>query len=135
MKKYLVLGLVLTLVLAMAVGCTSNSNGGNYEDGTFTAEGEIDDRGWTPVVEVVVENGEIVSVNYVEYNEEGQLKSEDDDYAEAMKGVAGVSPAEAYEQLENDLISSQDVNQVELVSGATGSSELFKELVTDALNQ
>ena len=133
MKKFLVLGLVLTLVLTLAVGCTSND--AKYEDGTFTAETEFDDKGYKSVVEVVVADGKITSVDYEEFNEEGAKKSEDDEYAEIMKGASGITPAEAYEQLEKALISRQNVDEVELVSGATSSAETFKSLVKEALNQ
>lgn len=132
MKKFLLIGLVLTLVLALAVGCASNE--AKYEDGTYKAEGEPDERGWRGVVEVVVEDGKITSVNYDELNESDELKSEDEEYAESMKGASGVSPAEAYEQLENGLVSRQNVDEVDAVSGATASSELFKTLVKKALD-
>lgn len=133
MKKFLVLGLVLTLVLTIAVGCSSNE--AKYEDGTYTAESQPDDRGWKGVIEIVVENGEITSVDYDEMNQEGSRKSEDEEYAASMKGVSGVSPSEAYEQLEDALISRQDVDEVDLVSGATSSAEMFKTLAKEALNK
>lgn len=131
MKKFLVLALSLTLVLTLAVGCASEDAA--LEDGTFTAEGEMDDHGWKPVIEILVENGEITAVDYNEVNEEGGLKSEDEEYSDSMEGVSGVRPADAYEELENALISSQDVDQVDAVSGATGSSETFKALANEAL--
>ena len=131
-KKFLAFALILTLVFTVAVGCTTEEAG--LEDGTFTAEGELDDHGWRPEIEIVVENGEITSVTYDEINEEGQLKSEDDEYSDSMEGVSGVRPADAYEELENDLISSQDVDQVDAVSGATSSSETFKALAKEALD-
>ena len=134
MKKFLVLGLVLTILLTMAVGCTSNEGAG-YEDGTYTAESEPDDRGYKSVIEIIVENGEITSVDYDELNEGGARKSEDEEYAASMKGVSGVSPAEAYEQLENALISRQNVDEVDMVSGATSSAEMFKSLAKEALNE
>lgn len=131
MKKFLALALVLTLILTMTVACTTDQAG--FEDGTHTAEGEIDDHGWKPVIEIVVEDGQITSVDYDEYNEAGELKSEDDEYADSMEGVSGVRPVDAYEQLENNLINSQNVDQVDVVSGATASSEAFKNLANEAL--
>lgn len=142
MKKFLAFALVLTLILTLAVGCaTDDANGdsngadstGAFEDGTHTAEGELDDHGWKPEIEIVVEGGEITTVNYEEYNEDGDPKSEDEEYGDSMEAVAEVRPADAYEQLENDLIDSQDVDQVDTVSGATGSSETFKALANEAL--
>lgn len=133
MKKFLVFGLILTLVLTMVVGCSSNN--AKYEDGTYKAEGEYDEHGYKPTVEIVVEKGEIVSVKYDEVTEANELKSENEEYASMMKGVSGIAPAEAYEQLENALLKNQDIDKVDLVSGATGSSELFKSLVKEALNK
>ena len=118
-------------MLTLAIGCASDEV--SYEDGTYTAEGELDDHGWMPRVEIIVENGEITSVDYDEVNEAGDLKSEDEDYSAAMEGVSGVRPSDAYEQLENQLLDNQDVDQVELVTGATSSSESFKALVNEAL--
>lgn len=133
MKKFLVLGLVLVLVLTIAVGCSSDK--AKYEDGTYTAETEFDDKGYKSVIEIVVSDGKITSVDYDEYNEAGDRKSEDAEYGEMMKGVSGTTPAEAYELLEDALIKRQNVDEVELVSGATTSAETFKSLVKEALNQ
>ena len=132
MKKFLAFALVLTLILTMTVSCTNEQT--SFEDGTHTAEGEMDEHGWKPAIEIVVENGEITSVDYDEYNAEDELKSEDDEYSDSMEGVSGVRPADAYEQLENDLIDNQDVNKVDVVSGATASSETFKDLASEALD-
>lgn len=117
MKKFFAMGLVLIIVLTTVVGCTSNE--AQYKDGTYTAESEPDDRGWNSAIEIVVENGAIASVDYDEFNEEGDRKSEDEEYASSMKGVSGIAPAEAYELLEDALVKRQDVDEVELVSGAT----------------
>ncbi|NLY45006.1 MAG: FMN-binding protein [Tissierella sp.] len=134
MKRFLTLGLILTLVLTITVGCSTTEEA-KYTDGTYTAESEVDDRGYKSVIEIVVENGEITSVDYDEFNEEGARKSEDEAYAENMKGVSGVAPAEAYEQMEEALIKRQNVDEVELVSGATSSAEMFKTLAKEALNE
>lgn len=133
MKKFFAMGLVLIIVLTTVVGCTSNE--AQYKDGTYTAESEPDDRGWNSAIEIVVENGKITSVDYDEFNEEGARKSEDEEYAASMKAVSGVAPAEAYELMENALIKRQNVDEVELVSGATSSSEMFKTLFKEALNE
>lgn len=130
MRKLLALALVLTLILTMAA-CTTDQAG--FADGTHTAEGEMDDHGWKPAIEIVVEDGEITSVDYNEYNEADEPKSEDEEYSDSMEGVSGVRPADAYEQLESGLMSSQDVDQVDVVAGATSSTETFKALANEAL--
>ncbi len=57
----------------MVVGCQQSSEV-KYEDGNFTAESEADERGWKSVIEIEVEDGKIVEVDYDEINEEGQKK-------------------------------------------------------------
>jgi major membrane immunogen (membrane-anchored lipoprotein) len=159
MKKLIAVITSILLILTMVSGCTRNENTpetppttetppadntpvtppaeeggeGGFTDGTFNAEGEADERGWKPKIEIVVENGEITEANYDEVNEEGNLKSEDQEYAKSMSGQSGVTPAEAYQQLEDSLIETQDPDQVDTVSGATSSSDKFIELAKEAL--
>lgn len=163
MKKLIAVLTSLLLILTMVVGCTRDEETppapqnppaetpqtpaddpttppegegeeGAFTDGTFNAEGEADERGWTPSIEITVENGEITEAIYDETNEEGTKKSEDEEYAKKWKDATGVGPKEAYPQLEQSLIETQDPDQVETVSGATSASESFKELAKEALN-
>ena len=50
-----------------------------------------------------------------------------------MKKETGISPEEAFQKLEKELKSSQDVDKVDVVSGATSSSNEFKSLAKEAL--
>lgn len=133
-RKTLIFGIVLILVLTMVVGCQQDSKV-KYKDGNFTAESQPDERGWKGVIEIEVEDGKIVEVDYDEINEEGQKKSEDEEYVKAMEGASGVTPENAYEQLENALIKTQDPDKIDGVSGATSSSESFKRLAKEALKE
>lgn len=134
MKRVLSFGLLLTLVLSILVGC-QQSNEVKYEDGNFTAETQPDERGWKSVIDITVKDGKITEVDYDEFNEDGERKSEDEEYAQSMEGASGVAPADAYEQLEDALVNTQSPDQIDAVSGATGSSEAFKELAKEALNK
>lgn len=164
MKKMFIWGLIISIVLVVSVGCTkpntgtdntgtnnngtnnngtnntgtNNNNAGNeatLTDGTFNAEGEPDERGWKGTIEITVEGGKITTVNYDEVNDKGAKKSEDTEYAKSMKDASGVTPAEAFQQLETSLTETQDVDAVEAVTGATDSSNRFKNLAKEALNQ
>lgn len=132
MKKFISLGLIIVLVLSFTVGCTNTAT---LTDGEYTAESEPDDHGYKGVINITVTGGKIETVDYDEYNAEGKRKSEDTEYAESMKGVSGVTPAGAYEQLEQALITKQNPDQIDAVTGATSSSELFVRLAKEALSK
>lgn len=147
----LILTLIVLLVVAAALtGCRpeetpaptpppqtppAGEEEARYEDGTYDAELEPDQRGWKSTVEVTVANGEITEVNYDEVDEDGNLKSEDEEYNERWREASGIAAPEAYEDLEAQLIATQDIEEVEVVTGATSSTNSFKEVVAKALGE
>ena len=131
MKKIISLVLIIAMLMAVVIGCSNDKS--KFADGVHTAEGELDENGWKPSITITVKDGKIEDVDYDEVNDQGMLKSEDEDYAATMESVSGITPEDAYEQLEKALKSSQDVDKVDAVSGATGSSEQFKKVAKEAL--
>lgn len=131
MKKILSLVLIIAMVMTIAIGCSNDKS--KFEDGVFSAEGELDENGWKPKITIKVEDGKIEDVDYDEIDDQGLLKSEDEEYSETMESVSGITPKDAYEQLEKALKSSQDVDKIDAVAGATGSSEQFKSVAKEAL--
>lgn len=123
--------ILLTVSMILVVGCTGGK--ANYEDGLHSEEAEIDDRGWKSTITITVVDGKIKEVDYDEVNEEGISKTKDTEYAELMKKETGISPEEAFQKLEKELKLSQDVDKVDVVSGATSSSNEFKSLAKEAL--
>lgn len=100
--------------------------GAAMQDGTYTLEEkDLDDNGWKVSMEITVEDGKIVSSDYDYTNEEGQLKSEDEGYQEAMSDKVGVGPQEFIKQLNDGLVATQNAQEVDIVTGATSSSEAF----------
>ncbi|MBM7616060.1 FMN-binding protein [Alkaliphilus hydrothermalis] len=150
-SRLLSLILVVAMILMMGVGCQPaedptpdpspapapapdpDPDPVGFEDGKYEAEGEVDERGWKPFIEITVADGKITEVSYDEINEEEQLKTEDEEYNAKWKEKSGVSAPEAYPQLEQDLIEKQNVEKVDAVTGATSSSESFKEMAKKAL--
>jgi len=132
MKKWISLVIVLIFIFTMTTACQEKHKP-KYEDGTFDAESEYDDNGWKGSIDIEVKDGKITKVNYNELNKDGEKKSEDDDYSASMEESSGISPKEAYGQLEKSLIEAQDPDELEAVSGATGSSGVFKDLANHAL--
>jgi len=148
MKRWMI---ALTVVLAMTLmlvacgnddveeGNAENSNvntteqapqtvvaGADMQDGTYTLqETDFDENGWKVFMEMTVEGGKITSSNYNYEDNDGQLKTEDEGYQEMMKDKSGVGPQEFVKQLNDGLVATQDAQLVDIVTGATHSSEIF----------
>lgn len=133
MKRWLIFAMLLTLILSLAIGCSSGKS--KYKDGEFDAVGDIDENGYKGTISIHIKDGKISSVNYDEITKDGEKKSEDESYAGIMQDVSGIKPAEAYEQMENALVKTQDPDKIDAVTGATGSSETFKKLAKEALGK
>ena len=100
--------------------------GEQMQDGTYSlTEKELDDHGWKASMSITVKDGKITESDYNYENGEGQLKSEDEGYQEAMKDKTGVGPEEFIPQLNEALIKQQDAQKIDVVTGATHSSEGF----------
>ncbi|MGY0374301.1 FMN-binding protein [Clostridium sp. JNZ J1-5] len=149
MKK--VICLVATAVLATSIlaGCgnsskptdtkpkteeNSNKAAKSYTDGTYKASYDhIDGHGWKPQIEIQIKDKKISKVVFDYVNPEGKLKTQDENYNKAMKDKSKTSPAEYSPQLGDNLVKTQDIDKVDVVTGATHSSENFKALAKAAL--
>lgn len=106
----------------------SAASEGGLQDGTYKlVEKNLDENGWKTDFSITVEGGKITESNYENLNEAGAKKSEDEGYQEKMAEVAGVGPADYFPELNEQLVETQDPEAVEVVTGATHSSESFKE--------
>ena len=146
MKKRYRLVLTIAFVLVLALGCApkneapaptpgpSEGNDMTYKDGTYTAKGEPDDKGWTPEVTIIVENGKITDAKYNEFSSEtNKFKTEDEEYKENFMNINKVDVVAVYEKFGNELVEKQVPSQVDATGGATHSGENFKELANKAL--
>lgn len=97
------------------------------KDGTYTLETPMSDNGWKTEVSMVVKDGKITSVDYDSYDKDGHKKSEDEEYQTKMKDKSGTSSNEAIKQLVDQLLEKQTPEEVDTVSGASHTSEAFKE--------
>ena len=142
LKSLLVLGAAVTLVAcgakeestssSTAETTTSESSSASaWKDGTYKAESGFDERGWKFVHEITIEGGKITASTADYEDKDGNLKSENAEYNATMKEKSGVSSAEATDKLDEELLAAQSAD-VEVVSGATNTSENFKKS-TEAL--
>lgn len=132
MKSRRIISLLAVAVLATTVfvGCGKKEAG--LKDGKYNAESAADDRGYKGAIEVEVKGGKIASVKYDEANDKGS-KLADEGYNKTMKEKSKTNPTEAFPKLEASLVEKQDASKVDVVTGATKSSEQFKTLAQKAL--
>ncbi len=95
------------------------SSGGHYKDGTYT--GSPADAQWGLVqVQAVIQNGSISNVQFVQYPNDRQRSILINQYADPI--------------LINEAIQAQSA-QVDVVTGATDTSDAFVQSLSDALSQ
>lgn len=130
MKKILA-GLALSsalLLTACGTDAPEQADEGGLQDGTYKLEElNFGGTGWKEGLEIVVDGGEITDATWSSVNEEGTNKIEDDNYQETMMNTDGVGPQDFIPGLEEALVEAQDPADVEVISGATGTSEKFVE--------
>ena len=87
--------------------------GGDLKDGTYKLEEKNEKNGYRAVFEMTVKA-------------DGKSKTEDTKYEESMKAKSGVGPKEYIKQLNDSFVKAQSASGVEVVTGATHSSESFQ---------
>lgn len=98
---------------------TTPAAGASYKDGTYT--GSVADALWGNVqVQAVIQNGKIANVVFLQYPNDRNRSIEINSYADP--------------QLVSEAIQAQSAN-VDIVSGATDSSDAFIQSLTDALTR
>lgn len=101
---------------------------GELQDGTYKLEEKnLDKNGWKADFALTVKDGKITESNYDYLDKDGNLKSENEEYEKAMKEKTGTGPAEYIPELNAELVAKGDPADVEVVTGATHSSESFKK--------
>lgn len=100
--------------------------GADLQDGTYKLEEKNEKNGYRATFEMTVKDGKITESKYDNINADGKSKTEDKDYETNMKDKTGVGPAEFIPELNESLVKSQSASGVEVVTGATHSSESFQ---------
>lgn len=124
MKKLLSFLAVGALTASLLAGCASS----NLKDGTYTGTSGADERGTYGVATVTIKSGKITDASYQEIQSSGKAKS-------AANGYTYETSLTAMETLAAKLVEVQDINKVNMVTGATGTSNAFKSAVNSALAQ
>lgn len=118
-------GLLFLFVVA-ATGCEQKKA---YVDGSYRAEfKDFDSFGYKDYLEITVEGGLVVSVVFNGINEAGGLKSEDEAYRAEMEKAQGTNPSKYSSDVINQFLEQLDIEKVDIVAGATYSTNCFKAL-------
>lgn len=125
------------LVQAAQAGKTDTieiANGQKMKDGTYTLEEKNDFNGYHVVFSIVVKDGKIAESKYDNVNADGKSKVDDKKYEDSMMKVNKVGPKEYIKQLNESLVKGQTAEKVDVVSGATSSSNGFKLYAEQLIN-
>ena len=104
------------------------------KDGIYHGVCPYDAFDYRHEVQIEIKEGKIAAVDYNEVHKDGKGKQEDVEYCEEMS-VAGTTPAIAYPEMEEMLLSTQNMMEVDAVAGASYSLYRFRYAVSLALMQ
>ena len=104
----------------------------DLKDGTYKGTTPADDYGYRHEVIFEMKNGKVISIDYDEIHIDGHAKQHDEDYCRRML-QSGTTPAIAYPSYEKQMLSKQDFNQVDAVSGASYSLYRFNLAILYAI--
>lgn len=133
--------LVLALAFALSILGTSIAFGAPkaakslYKNGTYSAERSAFDNhgGYKSKVTITIANDKITNAKYDAYTKDGKLKSQDASYESMMKAKEKLGPQEYQKLLTANLVKTNNADKVDVVTGATQSTNDFKQLVKAAL--
>lgn len=137
------LAVLLTTILVantlIFTGCTRTSrddkNVNEMENGQVVEiEGQEDQYGWMPHLRLTFDGESLTEVYFDYVNQESAKKSQDEEYNSTMQEKTGRSAKEAMENLRANLLEVQDPTRVDIVSGATQTSEEFIAMAKQAFD-
>ena len=125
-KRFAALAAALLAVLFL-VACSGQEAA--IADGTYRAEYEdYDASGYKDFVEITFKDGMVVSIEADAVAEDGSFKSEAEGFRDTMQTICGTYPEKYYKDLINQYLEHPQSDQVDVVAGATATSQNFKAL-------
>lgn len=117
--------IVLLASVALIAGCGKPKIPG-VKDGTFVGTSPLDSHGNYGIATITIENGRYKDVKYVEIN--GATHQ-----PKAAGSYQYENALQAIEQLPKTLLEKGDIDKVDVIAKATGTSNTFKAAVKSAL--
>lgn len=130
------------LIQAAQAGKTDTieiDNGAALKDGTYTLEEKNYSHNYRVVFSITVKDGKLTESNYDYINKDGKSKQDDEEYNKSMQEKTGTAPKTFIPQLNEELVKAMNgedpsVDKVEVVTGATHSSDSFKIYAAQLIN-
>lgn|GEM_PF-123066 len=133
--------LLFFIMLSFAIFSCAKKDVPTYIDGNYTAIPSMkDDWGGSAKVELVVKDGKIVSCTFDSYEKDGKLKGADYGKIDGeIKNVGtykiaqnAITQAAKYPDM---LLQSQNIEELDALSGATVSFILFKDAIKQIMEK
>lgn len=109
--------------------------GAKLKDGTYKLVEDNYDHGYKVKMSMTVKGGKVTDATYDQVNKDGKSKTQDASYEKQMKKYSKVGPKEYIKKLRKEFLDNDgDMEKVQVVSGATESSNDFITYVSQLLN-
>lgn len=129
--KFILIGMLMIFVITSISGCSSE----DMKDGFYTAQAKEFSHGWKEYICILVKSGKIVSIEYNAKDASGFIKAWDNEYMKTMNMIAGTYPNYYTRYFGKQLITDQNADSIDALSGATHSYGLFTKLAQAVVEQ
>lgn len=129
------LGCLFGCALAFFPLCACGKDDQTLQDGYYTAQAADPSYGWREYVTIMVKEGKIVATEYNAINDSGFVKSWDNAYMQNMLPVSGTYPNDYTRYYASQLTGAEGEVEIDALSGATSSHDVFQELVYAVIDQ
>lgn len=139
MKNYKIILVALCFICIFSCSKTETKKSVKYKDGVYKSFANIkDDWGGTAEVEIKIEEGKIVECAFLSYEKNGNLKGPEYGKVDGViknMGLYKIAQASVLRAAEygQKLIETQNIDDVDVIAGASISYKLFKDAVENAL--
>ena len=139
MKNYKIILVALCFICIFSCSKTETKKSVKYKDGVYKSFANIkDDWGGTAEVEIKIEEGKIVECTFLSYEKNGNLKGPEYGKVDGViknMGLYKIAQASVLKAAEygQKLIETQNIDDVDVIAGASISYKLFKDAVENAL--
>ena len=139
MKNYKIILVALCFICIFSCSKTETKKSIKYKDGVYKSFANIkDDWGGTAEVEIKIEEGKIVECTFLSYEKNGNLKGPEYGKVDGViknMGLYKIAQASILRAAEygQKLIQTQNIDDVDVIAGASISYKLFKDAVENAL--